>query len=562
MFRLSRLIWMTGRTDKDKICETRHREINSLSGVDDRGQMLKAAHASRKKSKASSQADAAGLHLRQNEDRPPTVRECQPVTQELIYGWLNSPAVRGKLNPKQFEIVQLVADRILAECGLVVPEGTKLKHPDKPLVWLGHGAPGTSKTTVLLALRQLFEIVGYKYGVEYEVMAFQGTNAAAIGGKTIHNACGLSLDLQKLRDTERSQATAKRIANWRWVLVDEVGMVSACLLAHMELRLQRAVPKANQWKSDDRGLARPFAGVNVVFLGDFGQLDPPEGGAIHDFPADLKQHASASAIVPRDPLVDYGRDLFWKGAVQGVTELVERERCKDAWWNEVVDQFRDGCLSDANYNYLHGIPVEGCTLSQEERDSRRRLITGDDDPRLQEGKFAEATAIVANNDALYQINKDRAEAYGRAANAPMKLSVAEDRAKSETLQNEDCDKKAKTRWLTYHHRDTGNLPGLLHLAPGMPVALTDHIDRSSDKQLLKGRIGRVHSWHWPQENDRLPEIVPLGQTMIPERSHHPRPHIYIYIYISQLKQQAHTHTQSHTTRSNCSKRLSHEVREV
>ena len=28
----------------------------------------------------------------------------------------------------------------------------------------------------------------------------------------------------------------------------------------------------------------------------------------------------------------------------------------------------------------------------------------------------------------------------------------------------------------------------------MPVALTDHIDRSNDKQLLRGRIGLVHSW--------------------------------------------------------------------
>ena len=28
----------------------------------------------------------------------------------------------------------------------------------------------------------------------------------------------------------------------------------------------------------------------------------------------------------------------------------------------------------------------------------------------------------------------------------------------------------------------------------LPVALTDHIDRSPDKQLLRGKIGRIHSW--------------------------------------------------------------------
>ena len=32
------------------------------------------------------------------------------------------------------------------------------------------------------------------------------------------------------------------------------------------------------------------------------------------------------------------------------------------------------------------------------------------------------------------------------------------------------------------------------LVKGMPVALTDHIDRSSDKQLLRGKVGQIHSW--------------------------------------------------------------------
>ena len=45
-----------------------------------------------------------------------------------------------------------------------------------------------------------------------------------------------------------------------------------------------------------------------------------------------------------------------------------------------------------------------------------------------------------------------------------------------------------------HDRESGDLYGLLPLARGLPVALTDHIDRSADKQLLRGRVGKVHSW--------------------------------------------------------------------
>ena len=40
----------------------------------------------------------------------------------------------------------------------------------------------------------------------------------------------------------------------------------------------------------------------------------------------------------------------------------------------------------------------------------------------------------------------------------------------------------------------------------MQVALTDHIDRSQDKLLLRGKTGSVHSWVW-RENDRLPSVV-------------------------------------------------------
>ena len=35
---------------------------------------------------------------------------------------------------------------------------------------------------------------------------------------------------------------------------------------------------------------------------------------------------------------------------------------------------------------------------------------------------------------------------------------------------------------------------MLPLILGMPVAVTDHINRSNDKRILKGRVGYIHSW--------------------------------------------------------------------
>ena len=62
----------------------------------------------------------------------------------------------------------------------------------------------------------------------------------------------------------------------------------------------------------------------------------------------------------------------------------------------------------------------------------------------------------------------------------------------------------KCRWLQYHDRDTNNLPGMVPLAIGMNVALTEHVDRG--KGLLRGSVGHVHSLLW-NDNDRRPATV-------------------------------------------------------
>eukprot|EP00971_Amphidinium_carterae_P180079 3572050-Amphidinium_carterae.1 len=96
-------------------------------------------------------------------------------------------------------------------------------------------------------------------------------------------------------------------------------------------------------------------------------------------------------------------------------------------------------------------------------------------------------------------------AYARQSGAVLRWSVAVDKAGVDVLQNVECDKATKIRWLQYHDRDTGDLCGMLALAIGMPVALTDHIDRS-DKLLLRGRVGQVYSMVWGK-TEQQPTIV-------------------------------------------------------
>ena len=52
----------------------------------------------------------------------------------------------------------------------------------------------------------------------------------------------------------------------------------------------------------------------------------------------------------------------------------------------------------------------------------------------------------------------------------------------------------KLEFLSEHDRESGDLYGILPLIKDMPVAMTDHIDRSIDKRILRGCVGDVHSW--------------------------------------------------------------------
>ena len=71
---------------------------------------------------------------------------------------------------------------------------------------------------------------------------------------------------------------------------------------------------------------------------------------------------------------------------------------------------------------------------------------------------------------------------------------AKDRPSHEALRIRPDLPAQKIEWLSRHDRESGDLYGLLPLIRGMPVAMSDHIDRSEDKRLLRGKVGWVDSW--------------------------------------------------------------------
>ena len=149
--------------------------------------------------------------------------------------------------------------------------------------------------------------------------------------------------------------------------------------------------------------------------------------------------------------------------------------------------------------YLHKAFAETtrrneCLICKKERASRHFVVSNANDPRFQEATFARAPASFANNDLKHDVNKLRAQSFASSTNTGILYGSAKDRPSIDALRARSDLPTQKIDWLNRHDRESGDFYGALPHMKGMPVAMTDHIDRSIDKLILKGRVGHFHSW--------------------------------------------------------------------
>ena len=220
----------------------------------------------------------------------------------------------------------------------------------------------------------------------------------------------------------------------------------------------------------------------------------------------------------------------------------DQERCEEPWLAEVQEEVRYGRFSKDNFAFLHGkdttvpcswvagqaacgrlacqqlaVPSEDgdrsavtaskrktndarnmrhireheCDVCRLERASDTRVANNVTDPRSKATKFVDAPAIFPNNDIKYATTKLRAQLFATHHRRAITYVTAEDMPSPDVLREKPGIAAEKIKWLQRHDRECGDLYGMLPLMHGMPVALTDHIDRNPEKQLLRGEIGFV-----------------------------------------------------------------------
>ena len=87
---------------------------------------------------------------------------------------------RKLLNESQLQVVSTVVNRLCDE--MIDQEVGYVDSTKEPLRWAMHGGPGTGKTHVIKIIREeLFQgVLGWKTGVEYQVVALQAVMADLI----------------------------------------------------------------------------------------------------------------------------------------------------------------------------------------------------------------------------------------------------------------------------------------------------------------------------------------------------------------------------------------------
>jgi ATP-dependent exoDNAse (exonuclease V) alpha subunit len=163
------------------------------------------------------------------------------------------------------------------------------------------GEPGAGKThTINEYIHWMRE-----RGVAPAVTASTGIAATHVNGMTIHSWSGIGIkkrvtdwDIEMIQSREK---TAQRIVNAKVLIIDEISMLDAETLASVD-RVLRAL------RQPVLSEAKPFGGLQVIFVGDFFQLPPVSRGEAAQFAF------ASSAWKDANPVVCYLSEQHRQGS--------------------------------------------------------------------------------------------------------------------------------------------------------------------------------------------------------------------------------------------------------
>ena len=179
------------------------------------------------------------------------------------------------------------------------------------------GSGGSGKSFVLNATksfcRQFCKVIGKPFNDSvFIVTATTNTAAADLQGDTIHSIAGLRRKLSRiLKDWSLNWVLAKIL------FIDEISMMDIMDFLKLDKYLRRLMAQFNP-----DALNYPFGGLNIVFCGDFSQLNP---------------------VGQKDVIYDQSRNALWSMINRVINLTMTNWRFKeDPKWGELLQRVHHG----------------------------------------------------------------------------------------------------------------------------------------------------------------------------------------------------------------------------
>lgn len=311
----------------------------------DIAELVKAAQKARNKSKskareASVNAAAASAVVHLSSENP----------KKAVHQWVRDMTHQEEFkckNAEQKEVVDLISKRVLEEIADAQHNRIGSSEPIRVMV---AGAPGVGKSFVSQSAILLFERLGYVRGVHFQTCALQAVVAKQSEGETMHSLNNLNLWGQPNTSASAISSGAAKLTHMRWLIIDEISQLTCELIAQCEKQTRCMVQDVGTYRLAADKSVRPWAGINILYVGDFRQLPPPGAGMCLSTIPD----SAWMRLYPKKSSVTQGLNLIWEETTH-LIELVEQIRsADDPWWNEVLHEYRLGALTESTHAFLHG----------------------------------------------------------------------------------------------------------------------------------------------------------------------------------------------------------------
>lgn len=402
--------------------------------------------------------------------RPPPLPPVPGESSESAYGRAADAVIEAVLKDLN------ISDNLEQEAAVrIVGEHLLRGRAEQLMMYVG-GEGGTGKSHVVKAIVELFS----RCQVRSRILLSAPTGIASvlISGYTIHA-------LTFLPKAENQRVNWEALTEiWKdadYLIIDEVSMIGAIFLANVNERLRAA----RGWKDKDSD--KPFGGVNMIFLGDFGQLMPVSQSSL--FANDLVRHLTKNRGQNISGQTSMYGAYLWRQLNRVIGLKKNWRHAADPQYAAMLSRIRRGqgrdkrdsnhsrsdyeILLDRQLNVLqHNANKNGTDLS----------------------RFRDCPIIVAEKTLRDAINVKMAIAKASTAGKPLHYFVAVDKRHGKPFEG-DQRRKMLTLRSSLTHDSLGQLP----LFEGMKVMITDNIDIGH--KTVNGAEGVVQHIKWDDMAD-------------------------------------------------------------